>query len=283
MYTKLMSAKDPGCIVLLIDQSASMLEEVGGDASKQKATECALAVNAVLRETALACQKGEIFSPRCYIGLIGYGGHGVRSAFGGALAGKDLVLISEVAPAPARVSTVRKKVADGAGGLVETDVPFPVWVEPEADGGTPMAEALQLATQWIGLWSQQHTTSFPPVVINITDGEPNDWSGGAQDTRAAAEALRAVETQDGKALLLNAHISKHRARPLLLPANESDVPNDFARLLFSMSSVLPDSTRSSAEEQGFPTTPASRGFVFNADVETLIRILTFGSNPTGAR
>jgi hypothetical protein len=279
MYTKMLSAKEPGCIVLLIDQSGSMVEEVGGDTTKQKATECALAVNRLLRETALACQKGENFSPRCYIGLIGYGGRGVRSVFAGPLANRELVLITDVAPAPIRVASVRQKIADGAGGLVETDVPFPVWVEPEADGGTPMAEALQLATRWLRTWTQQHPTSFPPVVINVTDGEPND----ARDAQGAAEALRSVETQDGKVLLLNAHISKHRAKPLSLPDSEAAVPNDFARLLFGMSSVLPDSTRRSAEAQGFPTTPASRGFVFNADVETLVRLLTFGSQPTGAR
>lgn len=283
MYTRMLSAKEPGCIVLLIDQSGSMLEEVGGDTTKQKATECALAVNRLLRETALACQKGEAFSPRCFIGLIGYGGRNVRSAFGGALAGRDLVLITDVAPAPVRVASVRQKVSDGAGGLVETDVPFPVWVEPEADGGTPMAEALQLATRWIGAWVQAHPTSFPPVVINITDGEPNDWNGGARETRAAAEALRGITTQDGNVLLLNAHISKHRAKPLSLPESAGVLPNDFARLLFEISSILPEPTRKSAEAQGFPTTQGSRGFIFNADVETLVRLLTFGSQPTGAR
>ncbi len=195
----------------------------------------------------------------------------------------QLVLITDVAPAPVRVANVRQKVSDGAGGLIETDVPFPVWVEPEADGGTPMAEAVQLATRWIAAWAQAHPTSFPPVVINITDGEPNDWGSGARDTRTAADALRSVETRDGKALMLNAHVSKVRARPLALPDSEGVLPNDFARLLFSMSSVLPEPTRRSAEQQGFPTTAGSRGFIFNADAETLIRLLTFGSQPTGAR
>jgi hypothetical protein len=279
-YSKMLSAKFPGCFVLLIDQSGSMTEGVGGDSTKQKAVECAFAVNQVLREIAVSSQKGDAFSPRCCVGLIGYGGDNVRSVFGGSLAGRELVLIDAIAPAPMRIATRRQKISDGTGGLAETDVPFPVWVEPAAGGGTPMAEALELATQWIAAWAKSHPASFPPVVINITDGEPNDWNdaGTAPATTVAAEALRAVATQDGNALLFNAHISNTPAKPLALPASEDTMPDAYARLLFSMSSVLADELRRAAESQGYDTALGSRGFVFNADADALVRLLTFGSN-----
>ncbi len=66
-------------------------------------------------------------------------------AFGGALSGRDLVPISEVERNPLRIEDRVKKVADGAGGLIEQTVKFPVWFDPVANNGTPMAEAMAQA------------------------------------------------------------------------------------------------------------------------------------------
>jgi hypothetical protein len=121
----------------------------------------------------------------------------------------------------------------------------------------------------------EHPRSFPPVVINITDGEPADRNTALE----AARRLGALKTNDGNVLLLNAHISEHRAAPIALPDAPDSLPNDYSRLLFEMSSILPPPLRASAEAQGFGTSSRSRGFVYNADVETLVRVLTFGSTP----
>ncbi|MFM6180622.1 MAG: hypothetical protein ACKPA8_03730, partial [Dolichospermum sp.] len=53
--------------------------------------------------------------------------------------------------------------------------------------------------------------------------------------------------------------------------------DQFANFLFDISSVLPENLANRAKEVGFNVQPGSRGFVFNADAETLIRILNFGS------
>ena len=82
-------------------------------------------------------------------------------------------------------------VSDGAGGLVETKVKFPVWFDPVAEDGTPMREAIELARNILRLWIVEHRRSYPPIVINITDGEPND------DPTEAARKLTALETEDG--------------------------------------------------------------------------------------
>jgi hypothetical protein len=42
---------------------------------------------------------------------------------------------------PARVETRTKKVSDGAGGLVDQAVKFPIWFDAVASGGTPMCGA----------------------------------------------------------------------------------------------------------------------------------------------
>lgn len=277
-HSKLLSRAEPGCIVILIDQSGSMSDPFAGIAGQRKDAESAKAVNRVIRETVIACSSGSEIKDRCFLGVIGYG-PGTKSAFLGNLAGKGLTPISQVAENPLRVDTVKQKVPDGAGGLVEIDAPFPVWLEPVADNGTPMAEAISTAARWIEQWIAAHKSSFPPIVINITDGVPNDYQKNFSETRAAAEALCRLGTEDGGLMLLNAHISDTRANPISLPDDAAGLPDDFAKFLFSISSPLPEIMRAQAGAVGFKTGPNSRGFVYNADVETLIRLLSFGSNP----
>lgn len=273
-YSKMLSSAEPGCIVILIDQSSSMSDPFAGKSGSTKHLACQRAVNRVLYETVIVCSAGAVVKNRCYLGVLGYGAR-VGSAFQGALAGKELVGVAEVAQHPVRVDTLQQKVDDGAGGLVEIEKKFPVWIEPVAENGTPMAEAMQLATRWTSAWANQHRTSFPPIVINITDGQPNDLPA----TQAAAADLRRVATEDGELLLLNAHLSEQKGAPIELPDSASELPNQYAQFLFDISSPLPEMMIGKAREVGFNPSPQSRGFVYNADADTMIRLLTFGSNP----
>ena len=59
---------------------------------------------------------------------------------------------------------------DGAGGVLETSVKFPVWFEPVASGGTPMREALTRAAEELVAWCDAHPDSYPPTVLHVTDG-----------------------------------------------------------------------------------------------------------------
>ncbi|MEK6372017.1 MAG: VWA domain-containing protein [Acidobacteriota bacterium] len=273
-YSQLLSSQDPGCILILIDQSSSMDDPYGGAAGGKKKTECARAVNRVLREIVLCCSPGERVKDRCYIGVIGYG-PSVASAFLGPLTRRDLVKVSEVANGAIRVDKVKQKVSDGAGGLVEVENPFPIWIEEVADDGTPMDEAFVLAARWVSDWISQHANSFPPIVINITDGEPNK----PDDTRATAQTLMKLQTNDGNLILINAHISDKTSGEVALPEQDNNLPDEFARLLFDISSILPDRMLQEAKAVGFNPGPKARGFVYNANAETLIKLLAFGSNP----
>ncbi|MBK9260205.1 MAG: VWA domain-containing protein [Polyangiaceae bacterium] len=282
MYKQLFSKSTPGCILILIDQSGSMDEGFNGaqpnaaDPFSRKDGACAMAVNRVIREIALAAQKGDVISPRCDLGVVGYGRQ-IGSAFRGTLQGKGLVSIADVAVSPQRVDTVKQKVPDGAGGLVDMEMPFPVWVDPIADGSTPMADAFELGAGWVREWVASHENSFPPVIINITDGAPDDAGRAA----TAAQAISNLKTSDGSALLLNVHISQRKGHAISLPDAEGALPDEYAKFLFRMSSVLPAPLQASAAAQGFNVSPSSRGFIYNADAETLVRLLAFGSNPTG--
>jgi len=264
-YQKQIGTAHPGFILILVDQSGSMADSYGG---KQKQHIAAMAVNRVIDEIGMSCQSGDKIKDRCFIGVIGYGaGHGSTV---------DLPvhgMISKVAENPKRTEKVKKKESDGAGGLIDVEIEMPIWLEPKAVNGTPMAEAFEEAYIVIQDWVKQHPDNFPPVVINITDGEPNDQA----TTQQAAKKVMSQSTSDGNVLILNAHISDANAGEIRLPNSDSGLYDSYAKFLFSISSVLPDSLLVAAEQVGFSPQKGARGFVFNAGPESMIKLLNFGS------
>src|SRR5262249_2288782 len=150
----------------------------------------------------------------------------VGSAFGGELVDQELVPISRVANAPVRIESRTRKIDDGAGGLCEETVRFPVWFDPVARGGTPMTQALENIHRILQQWYDQHRDCFPPIVINITDAESTDGS-----PLAAAKAIRKLAGSDGAVLLFNLHLSSHQSKPITFPHSEDELPDAHARML----------------------------------------------------
>jgi hypothetical protein len=247
-----------------------MADSFGGESGKSKADSVAMAVNRLLYNLILKCTKSEGVREYFEVGVIGYGTN-VGNAFASPLSQRDLVSVKEIADYPIRMEERLQKVEDGAGGLVEKKERYPVWFMPTASNGTPMAEALQHATRILQTWISQHPQSYPPSVINITDGEAN------LDPRSAARDLTSLSTSDGDVLLFNCHISDKSAPPVLFPDSDAGLADSYARQLFEMSSVLPDKLRDAAAAEGIGVGKQSRGFVFHAHPIQLIQFLDIGT------
>lgn len=260
-YSQRINQGQPGLILISLDQSGSMSDLYGNGS---KADEAAMAVNRVIYEIQEASQKGEKIVNRCMLVVVGYG-----QSIEPVVAGH----ISQLAENPIEVKMVKKMVSDQAGGLVEIDWEIPIWVEPKAENGTPMAEAFEKAYELAEQWIEGHPDNFPPIVINITDGEPNDMSR----TMKAAQNLMSLATNDGKLLLFNAHISNKTVGEIQLPNNRAGLSDNLAKFLFDISSELPAPLMSAAEKVGFAPQAGARGCVFNAKSETLIKLLNFGT------
>jgi hypothetical protein len=248
-----------------------------GESKRSKADGVADAINRLLQNLVIKCAKSEGVRDYYDVGVIGYGKN-VGPAFGGSLSGRELVPISEIADSPERVEERTRKVDDGAGGLVDQTVKFPVWFDAVSRGGTPMCEALSCAERTLTGWIGEHAASFPPIVINITDGESTDG-----DPTEAANRVKGLSTDDGNVLLFNLHLSSQRATPVEFPDDVSQLPDKYAQLLFDMSSPLPSYIRSAAAADGYAVTDGSRGFVFNADIVSVIRFLDIGTRPSNLR
>ena len=254
-----------------------MEDPFGGDSAGSKATAVADAINKLLQNLVLRCAKAEGVRDYFHVGVIGYGVK-VGPAFGGELEGMDLVPISAIGDQPLKVEERTQKIPDGAGGLIDQTVKFPIWFEPVAKGPTPMKQALRKAEGVLMDWLDTHPDCFPPVVINISDGEPTDG-----DPLEVAESIMEMESSDGNILLFNLHLSSSTAPPVEFPDNKNYLPDEFASLLYDMSSVLPEKIRAEAESEGFTVSPESRGFIFNSDIVKVIQFIDIGTRATNLR
>jgi hypothetical protein len=282
-YRAEITRQQPTCILILLDQSESMEDPFGApNTRKTKAEGAADAVNRTLENLLLRCTKG-LHDIRDYfsVGVIGYGA-AVVSALTIPDAKPDdpppLVPMSQLPDMVLKLDIRRRQQQDVTGALTLVEEPYPIYVEPTAVNGTPMCEALQLAYTMLETWIGEHLDSFPPIVLNITDGEASDGN-----PQLPAQALRGLATNDGNVLLFNCHLTSYRAPAVIFHDNEQNLVDDYARQLFYMSSLLPDSFRQAALQQGFRVSGRTRGFAFNADLVDLVKFLDIGTRPANAR
>lgn len=283
LYQQAMGAGHPGCFIVLIDQSGSMADNFGAGqaaAGRRKSEQVATVVNRVLSELVAQSTKNNAVSDRVHLAVLGYHGSQVFDAVPGL---PGLVSIQQLAQSPLRIeSRVKKEYDPDTGQMVETPVPFQIWVDPMADGGTPMTVALNRARDLARSWSAQFQHCFPPIIVNITDGMATDG-----DPRPAAADLCNVTTSDGAALLFNCHITESNVPTVSYPADPSElahINDQFAMPLFEASSLIPDSMRTKAGlNLGMQMAPYARGFVFNGDIESVLKMLTFATVASNMR
>ena len=279
MYSAEISRKNPGCFIFLLDQSGSMDDAFGGSGERRKADELTTIINKLIHNLSIRCAKGDSIYDYFHVAVVGYGEDtAVKSAFNGPLSGKDLIPISELANNPLRIEDRVKKSDDGAGGLIEQTVKFPLWFEAKHAGGTPMSGAFKTAADMVQRWVAEHPKGFAPIVINITDGESTDG-----DPVADAKALCSLGSEDGATLLFNIHLSSAAGNAIELPASSEGLPDQFAKQLYEMSSVLTPFMVSRAKEMGLPAGDGARGFVFNAQPMQVIQFLDIGTRPANLR
>src|SRR5256884_1812905 len=231
----------------------------GGEACRRKAEELATILNKLIPNLSIRCAKSDSIYDYFHVGVLGYSEASCKPALGGELSGRSLVPISELANKPLRIEERVKKSDDGAGGVMDQTVKFPVWFDPYSKGGTPMCAALKEATKITQTWCQEHPNGFPPIVINITDGEATDG-----DLVAEARKLAAVSGEDGSVLLFNIHLSSTAGPSIELPGNGNKLPDQHAKKLFEASSTLTPLMVERSTEMGIPAEEKSRGFIFSA-------------------
>ncbi len=272
MYSAYIGRRNPTCLVVLVDQSASMANPFGRVPEKSMSEVAAAAVNRLLKGLCIKCARSDGISELFQVGVIGYGRR-VQSALAGPLTASGLVKISELADNPARIETRTHQVDDGKGGMLTRNLKFPIWIDPIAEGEAPMRQAFELAGEWVSEFLGVYPGCHPPLVINLTGGGRGPVD---EETSVAAAALRELKSSDGDVLLFHAHMTEGTDLPILFPADEQSLPSEFDKQLFRMSSDLPPTMVATAQFEEIEVRPNSRGFVFNADLAALVSVSQFG-------
>ncbi|MBK4717616.1 VWA domain-containing protein [Azospirillum sp. YIM DDC1] len=270
------SRANPTCFLFVIDQSGSMDERM--ETGRSKAEFVADVLNKTLVQVITRCTRSEGVRNYFDMGVIAYGGSGVLPGFKGQLSSGFLHPLAAIEAAPLRVEERRKKVDDGAGGLVEQSVKFPVWFEPVNSGGTPMCDALRKAAEVLVAWCDSHPDSYPPTVIHVTDGQSTDG-----DPSQIAEALKQISTNDGACLLFNLHIDTAEGGAIIFPSSETALPDAHSRMLFRMSSNFPPHLIDAARSKGYDVNSESRFFGYKAGIEGIADFFNIGTQASNLR
>ena len=136
-----------------------------------------------------------------------------------------------------------------------------------------MTAGIDLAGSFLVDWANHHLSSFPPIVINISDGAATDGDPAAH--RRAAEDIR---TSDGNLLLFNVNLSGEAVTPIEYPSSRrrtcrTPTPQGFSR--------CPANSRPTCSRwhrgMDLPVSTGARGFMFNADSAKLSEFLDVGT------
>ncbi len=275
-YTKEINRKNPTCFLFVIDQSGSMDEQMGNGSIKSEFV--AEVLNQTIAETIVRCTKADGVRDYFDIGVIGYGGDRVGSAFGGELSGRALIPISEIESYPLRIVEREQDIDTGDDVLDRQLVKFPVWIDPIHDGGTPMRQALGIIGETVAEWCDDHPSSYPPTVVHVTDGQSTDG-----DPEEIAEAIKGISTDDGDVLLFNLHVDQESGDAIVFPSSEDELPDEYSKLLFRMSSMIPSHLVPIAQGMGYDVTEESRFFAYKAGVDFIGHFFEIGTRASQLR
>jgi len=287
MYSNTINSKNPTLFVFLVDTSGSMHDPwASSSIGTSLSQSAAIALNEALYDLSLrACMKDDDVIDRVHIGAYAYGNDSVEWALG-LNEGQGWVNAEDWVPGYSRIEDV--PVSEDAGRVITREIP--VWVESEADGSTPMCTAFRKAAEVVRAHMQAYPDSFPPVVINITDGWPTDTGvpivnvedyspDWGEVSRAAAE-ITSQSCTDGEPLLLNIHITPQALGDnltLLFPAQAPAGSHDVVQSMVSISSVLPANFVLQGRKSGHDLKEGARGLILNADRTLLSDFLRIGT------
>ncbi len=277
MYSQEITRRHRTAFIIALDQSTSMQEQVRfGRLTMSKAEAVAYTANSLITELIDRSRRTDGVRNYYDIAVIGYANDEIRSL----LSTDGFVSVKSLAEhIPQAVTLSFEETLPDKSTTIAKHRIHP-WIEPRAEGNTPMYEALlrvrEMAEEWCEL--EQNKESFPPIVFNITDGEASDCDDN--ELRYASEMLRRTGTEDGNTLLINIHLSTDLSQPsMIFPmAEELTAANRYARILAECSSIMPDCFNSQIGElKGIAAAPPYYGMGYNASIIELLSIINIGS------
>lgn len=260
--------------MILIDRSGSMAEEICYEGhTTTKAEVLAEVVNSLLEEIINRSRRERYVSDYFDVAIIGYNGECAEN-----LLGRGFCTISDIYDMDTPTVPRHLQRTLPSDKRLYTAVERRRWIEPVAQGRTPMGDAMQKARRMVASWCRKHPNSFPPMVINITDGEATDADHNT--LRGIADKIKACSTNDGATLLMNIHLAgggDTSAPVLRFPSESEPLPTlRHSRLLYEISSSLP-SLYNEAIMQEKASQPPFKAICYNTPLNDLLGLLAIGT------
>lgn len=246
----------PGLIVYLIDLSGSMQY-------KDKIKKVSKIIWNVMDTMVAPCQDMGKYKERFHVEVVGYNQYTTQIFSGGV-----------------------NQVIERLDNTDDTQMFFDTEKEGKAQGLTHMAMAFDKASEIIKNWIKKQSAADKPIpapiVLNITDGFPEETGLNEEEARAkalkAANELQSITVPDGHVLLFNIHIDGEMGKDpgLMFPTSR---PQDNRRgFLYDSSPVMENIFVERAKRAGLNASQGSRLLVSNiSDTSVLSKIVLFGS------
>ena len=276
-YSQSITREHRTAFLLLLDRSGSMRERVLFD-GREVTKACAVAetANRFLFELTERARRSDGVRDYYDIAVLSYSGDTVESLL---CERPEFISVSELARRRTEQSVWSREheLPDGSHTIITTVTPRHIM--PHAEGRTPMFEALNEACGMLRRWCEEprNAASFPPVVLNITDGEFSDC--GEEELADISRSIRSLGTDDGNVLLLNIHIASGCGTPMIFPT-EAEIPlaGRNAEIMARCSSLMPESFEQVIRLYRGRTAEAPFiGMSYNAPITEVLNIINIGS------
>ncbi len=270
------SIESPGCLILLIDESAAMQSAVQeelmelGQEPKSKAVSTANAINSLLKQLS----TGADFD----VAIVGYrsedsGASTAKVRWSGPLAGREFVATRELAANPVTIETRQRRIPDPGSfsGFRTEPIEVPVWYVPQSGGIAPQVLAFETCKELLERWgATAGSNPGQPLVVHLFAS----GSGDGNPTRVIGE-LQNLSIGGRQPLVFQAHLSTAKAvPPTLYTSNRTFLAPGPARDLFERSSPLTADHISALKAAKVVVSPNARGMLFNAKLIDIVRFLS---------
>ena len=280
-YTARIDREHPTAFIFMVDHSCSMQRTTIFNHEEVSLSEAvARIVNSQINELIERCIKNNETRHYFDIAVIGYGVE-AYSAWNGALEGRDFVSPEEIRNNPYKRITVKEEVNTRRGRQIK-EIEKKQWMTARDDGDwTHMDKAFKRAEGLLDGWMKSHHNQdcYPPVIINITDGEYNGCSDVSM--LQLSNLLKSMHTNDGNVLLFNIHITADNADAIVFPSSESELNgNEYGEKLFRMSSLLPLNYNDHIKQvfnSALDMSQRYRAMGVNAGMERLVKMMKIGT------
>lgn len=278
MYTQEITRRHRAAIVIAIDQSSSMSGTITiGGKKMSKSEMVSVVTGSLLDELILRAHRDNGYRHYYDIAIVGYSKNQVYSLLGDELA---FYPITALVGRSVRRMPYTFNCNTMSAGRCSFCEDVSMWVEPRAEGSTPMYKMINCVTELVSEWCsrEENSDNFPPLVFNITDGEASD--ADFDMLRSAALRLKKTGTQDGNTLFMNVHISSDINHSSVLFPNIDEVPLSVrcAHLLMDMSSMIPEQLNNYACMcRSSYAPPPYIAMSYNSLISELVAVLNIGS------